>query len=103
MGSWLDQNLGLSPTLQQRLLATIVVLGGLWLVQTVALAILYRRKHDASVRYRWRKTITYLTLLAGVLLAGHIWIERVGALATFLGLLSAGLAIALKDIVANLA
>ncbi len=103
MGSWLDQNLGLSPTLQQRLLTTIVVLGGLWLVQTVALAILYRRKHDPSVRYRWRKAITYLTLLTGVLLVGHIWIERIGALATFLGLLSAGLAIALRDIVANLA
>jgi small-conductance mechanosensitive channel len=63
----------------------------------------YRGAQDPRVRYKWRKTITYLALLVGVLWVGHIWIERFGAVATYLGLVSAGLAIALKDIVANLA
>jgi small-conductance mechanosensitive channel len=103
MGTWLQQELGLSPVLQGRLLATLLIVGGLWLAQRVVLALAYRRAHDPWVRYRWRKTISYLALLVGLVLIGRIWVERVGSLATFLGLFSAGLAIALKDIVANLA
>ena len=103
MSLWLEQNAGLSQALQHRLFATLLVVGGVWLVQRVALALVYRGAQDPRVRYKWRKTITYLALLVGVLWIGHIWIERFGAVATYLGLVSAGLAIALKDIVANLA
>jgi small-conductance mechanosensitive channel len=103
MGSWLEQNLGLGPVMQQRLFATFVTVAGLWLLQSVALAVMYRRASDPRVRYQWRKTITYLAMLIGLVVIGHIWIERIGALATFLGLLTAGIAIALKDIIANFA
>ncbi|MGE5745112.1 MAG: mechanosensitive ion channel family protein, partial [Gemmatimonadota bacterium] len=47
--------------------------------------------------------VNYLTLLVGLVLIGRIWVEGVGSLATFLGLFAAGLAVALKDLVANLA
>jgi len=103
MRTWLDQEIGLSPALQGRLLATLLVIGGLWLMQRLVLALAYRRAHDPWVRYRWRKSITYLTLIVGVVMFGRIWVSGVGSLATFLGLFTAGLAIALKDIVANLA
>jgi len=103
MGSWLEHNLGLGPALQQRLLTTLVIVAGLWLLQTLALAVMYRRSSDPRARYKWRKTITYLALLIGLVAIGHIWVERIEALATFLGLLTAGVAIALKDIIANLA
>jgi small-conductance mechanosensitive channel len=103
MRTWLQQEVGLSPALQDRLLATLLIVGGLWLAQRLVLALAYRRAHDPWVRYRWRKTITYLAMLVGLVLIGRIWVERVGSLATFLGLFSAGLAIALKDLVANLA
>jgi small-conductance mechanosensitive channel len=103
MRDWLEHTLGLSPALQSRLLATLLVVGGLWLAQRVILALAYRGAHDPRVRYKWRKTITYVALLVGLILVGRIWIERVGSLATFLGLFTAGLAIALKDILQNLA
>src|SRR3989454_4164521 len=50
----------------------------------------------SSDLYRWRKTITYLTLAIGVLVIGREWLEGFKSLATFLGLVSAGIAIALK-------
>jgi small-conductance mechanosensitive channel len=103
MRTWLEQEVGLSPAFQDRLLATLVIVGGLWLAQRLVLALAYRRAHDPWVRYRWRKTISYLSLLIGLVLVGRIWVERVGSLATFLGLFTAGLAIALKDLVANFA
>jgi len=80
-----------------------MIVGGLWLVHRLALALMYRRAQDPWVRYKWRKTISYAAVLFGLLFIGVTWIERAGSLATYLGLFSAGLAIALKDIVANLA
>lgn len=103
MRDWLELNAGLSRVLQDRLLATLLIVVGLWLAQRIILAVVYRGAQDPRTRYKWRKTITYVALLAGLLVIGHIWIERVGSLATFLGLATAGLAIALKDIVQNLA
>lgn len=103
MRQWLLENAGLSLALQGRLLRTLMIVGGLWLVHRLALALMYRRAQDPWVRYKWRKTISYAALLLGLLLIGVTWVERAGSLATYLGLFSAGLAIALKDIVANLA
>jgi small-conductance mechanosensitive channel len=103
MRTWLEQEIGLSAALQDRLLATLLVVGSLWLIQRIILALAYRRAQDPWLRYRWRKSVNYLTLLVGLVLIGRLWLEGVGSLATFLGLFAAGLAVALKDIVANLA
>ncbi|MGH7701070.1 MAG: mechanosensitive ion channel family protein [Gemmatimonadales bacterium] len=102
MFDWLQQ-FGLAPELQRRLLSTAVILAGLWLARRVALALAYRRVRDPWARYRWRKVTTYVSVALGTLLIGRLWVSGLGALATFLGLLSAGLAIALKDLVANIA
>jgi small-conductance mechanosensitive channel len=100
---WLEQRLGLSPAVQTHLLVTVLAIVGLWLLQRIILAIVYRRVTDAWARYRWRKTTTYVFLAVGILIVGREWLEGFHALATFLGLVSAGIAIALKDPLTNLA
>lgn len=103
MSDWLQGKLGMSPALQGKLLATLLILFGLWLLDRVVLAVVYRRVTDAWSRYRWRKATTYATSGLGVLLVGRTWFVGMESIATFLGLLSAGLAIALKDPVTNFA
>ena len=103
MTQWLQTRLGLSPELQARLLGTLVTVVGLWLLHRLALALVYRRVRDPWVRYRWRKSSTYALLATGIAIVGRMWFAGVQALATFLGLVGAGLAIALKDPVSNLA
>ncbi|HVH67705.1 MAG TPA: mechanosensitive ion channel family protein [Gemmatimonadales bacterium] len=103
MTEWLQTRLGLSPDLQAKLLATAAIVLGLWLLDRVVLALVYRRVTDPWSRYRWRKAISYIGTGVGVILVGRTWFVGIAALATFLGLLSAGLAIALKDPVTNLA
>ena len=103
MSDWLQQRLGLSPTLQMHLLVSVVVVAGLWLLQRIVLALVYRRITDPRTRYRWRKTTTYVFIVAGILVIGREWLEGFKSLATFLGLVSAGIAIALKDPLVNLA
>src|SRR3989442_4797298 len=103
MSDWLQSRLGLSPELQVKLLVTLLTVFGLWLLHWVVLSLVYRRVRDPLSRYRWRKSITYVALGLGVILVGRTWFVGIQALATFLGLLTAGLAIALKDPVTNLA
>jgi small-conductance mechanosensitive channel len=103
VSDWLQQHLGLSPGLQTHLLVSVVVIAGLWLLQRIVLALVYRRIIDPRTRYRWRKTTTYVFIVAGILVVGREWLEGFKTLATFLGLVSAGIAIALKDPLVNLA
>ncbi|HEU5260332.1 MAG TPA: mechanosensitive ion channel domain-containing protein [Gemmatimonadales bacterium] len=103
MADWLQARLNMSPELQMRLLATLATVVGLWLVHRLTLALVYRRVRDPWSRYRWRKSLTYVLFAAGIVIVGRMWFAGVQALATFFGLLSAGLAIALKDPVSNLA
>ena len=103
MMQWLQTRLGLSPELEARLLGTLVTVMGLWFLHRVALALVYRRVRDPWIRYRWRKSSTYALLATGIVIVGRMWFAGVQALATFLGLVGAGLAIALKDPVSNLA
>jgi len=102
MTDWLQAH-GVSPELQDRLLTTAITVAVLWALHRIILGLAYRRVTDAWGRYRWRKAVTYLTLALGVFLVGRTWVPGIQTVATFFGLLSAGLAIALKDPVSDLA
>ncbi|WP_340103400.1 mechanosensitive ion channel family protein [Rhodohalobacter sp. 8-1] len=73
------------------------------LIRIVIVRIVDRQIESTASRYRWRKNVTYTIVFLGLLLIGRTWIEALGSLATFLGLLSAGLAIALRDPVTDIA
>ncbi|MEJ2616929.1 MAG: mechanosensitive ion channel, partial [Ignavibacteriaceae bacterium] len=92
-----------NPELQGKILTSVVIIFVLWLIRQIILRIYFRKKVDIRTQYRWRKTTVYIAFTIGFLLIGRIWFEGFNSLATFLGLLSAGLAIALKDPLVNLA
>ncbi len=100
---WLGETMGLNPMLQNKLLISILVILVLWLLRRLILRLAAKHIEDVRIRYQWRKTSSYVAVGLGILLVGRIWIEGFQSIATFLGLLSAGLAIALKDPVMNLA
>ena len=94
---------GIAPGLQVKVLLSVVAVASLWLVRRLVLRVASRRIDDPRARYQWSKSSGYAAFLLAVLLLGQIWLEAVKNLGTFLGLLSAGLAIALRDLVANTA
>jgi len=97
------ERLGDLSLLQQRLLWTAAFLAVLTAARWAILFVLRRRTEDVRTRYYWRKTVTYTVSILGLFLIGRIWLPGVGSLATFLGLLGAGIAVALKDALQNLA
>lgn len=100
---WLNKVSGLSTEIQQRIFISILIIFILWLVRTMLVHLVWRRTEDAHVRYRWQKTSIYITVVIGIILVGRIWLIGMQSLATFLGLLTAGLAIALQSLVKSLA
>ncbi|HTS86906.1 MAG TPA: mechanosensitive ion channel domain-containing protein [Gemmatimonadales bacterium] len=100
---WAADTLGLNSDTQLRLLLSTSVIAALVLARWIVLALVRRRIADPRDRYRWHKGSTYLAFLLGAILLARTWLVDFAGFATYLGLLSAGLAIALKDPLTNLA
>jgi small-conductance mechanosensitive channel len=96
--------INLEPQRQTQVISTLVVLGVLVILRFVAIRLIHRRYHaNSRLLYNGRKWVQYGTLIVGALLIGRIWLVGVESLLTYLGLVSAGIAIALQDPIVNLA
>lgn len=92
-----------SPSLTVQIVETLVIILVLWGIRIFAVRLLQRNVETKKTVYKWRKNITYITFFIGALILGQVWFAALGQLGTFLGLLSAGIAIALKDPVTDIA
>ena len=95
----LQSYIGLSSETQDRMISSLVIILSLWILRSVINRLVLRRTENIRTRYSWRKASTYIAVFLGLLLVGRVWFQGIQSLATFLGLVSAGLAIALKDLV----
>ncbi len=95
--------MGLSPEIQTRLFISLLTILIVFVLRRLILSIVFQKYEDVRVRYRWRKSSGYIAFLFAALILGRVWFEGFQSIATFLGLLSAGVAIALKDLFVNLA
>jgi len=100
---WIHRSMGLSPEIQSMVLISIVTIFIILVLRRLILRIVFQRFEDVRIRYRWRKTSAYIAFLFAILILGRVWFEGFQSIATFLGLLLAGVAIALKDLFVNLA
>lgn len=103
VSEWLAANMSLPGDLQRRLVLSVALILGIWVLRRIAMRLVRRRIQDSRVLYHWGKASSYVATVAAILLIGPVWLEGVGSVGTFLGLLTAGLAIALKEPVADLA
>ena len=103
VGEWLRTTLGLSSELQHKILTSIIIALGLWLLNAIVQALVLRRVNDLRLRYNLRKTFGYIVFLAGAIAIIRVWFGGFQQASTYLGLLSAGIAIALRDPIVNLA
>jgi small-conductance mechanosensitive channel len=86
-----------------RLVETIVLVLLLMVLRHVANRLVARNVQDARSRYHWGKGISYATAFIGLFVIGRIWFVGFRSIATFLGIVAAGLVISLKEPVANMA
>jgi len=92
-----------SPDLTTNIIETIGIFVLLWLIRLIVLRVVLKNTENKRVQYKWRKNLSYISFFIGFLAVIQIWFSGIESIATFLGLLSAGIAIALKDPVTDLA
>ncbi len=94
---------GLSQSTQGSLVATIVAVVFLIVARRALLFVVYRQTEDISVKYHWRKVTGYIAFIFTLGVVAAIWFKGFSSVSTYLGILSAGLAIALQTPLTNLA
>jgi len=93
----------MSDVMFDNLIATGIAIFMLFLLRFVVLKIVHKQTTNVRTLYKWRKSTLHASFALGILVVGRIWFDGFDSVSTYLGLLSAGLAIALKDPVVNLA
>ena len=96
------EQLNISEWLAENLVYTAVTLVLLFIAKVITARIVSRQITDDKRRYHVRKTVTYVFSVILLVLLGWIWFQGMASLDTFLGLASAGLAVAMHDTIANM-
>ncbi len=100
---FLQANIGISPEHQAKILYSILIFAVLGAIRFSILKIVFRLTEDPKMRYKWRRSVSFTIGLLTVILIASVWIKAIGQFGAFLGLFTAGLAIALKDPLTNIA
>ncbi len=100
---WTSTNSGFSVEMLRGVTATLASVLFLIIVRRIILLVVKRNGGDVAALYHWRKVTSYVVFALSVVVVAAIWFRGFQSISTYLGLLSAGLAIALKDPLVNLA
>lgn len=99
----LQRTIHINPEHQVQILKSILILIALGIIRYVILRIVWKLTEDPKMRYTWKRTVSLIIGILMLILIGSVWMESIGKFGAFLGLLSAGIAIALKDMLTNVA
>jgi len=95
----LSRGLLLDSVAWGRIGLTVIILILVWLLRRALQRASQSLIEDRDLQYRWHNVISYVTWIIAILFIAYIWVNGLRQVGTFLGLLTAGLAIALKDII----
>ena len=98
-----QNSIGMSPENQEKVLKSILILLFLGTLRILILRLVWRFTEEPKSRYTWKRTVSFAFGFLSIILILSVWISAIGKFGTFLGLLTAGIAIALKDPLTNIA
>ena len=102
MSNWIQNILGIPPDIQDKILISIIIIIIVGLLRKLTVKFLINKIEDVNLRYQWRKISLYIGVFIVILFLSSTWLGFIGSIGTFLGLVSAGIAIALKDPLVNI-
>lgn len=97
------ESISISQTFKVKVIESILVFVVLYGIKLISLKVITARIDSSKGRYHSSRAVVILINTVLILLIARIWIEGVGSVATYFGFLTAGLAFALKDPIANIA
>ena len=103
ISEFIYETTGISGGRQNEILASIIIILFLSVLRLLILKLVWRNTEDVKIRYQWNRTLSIIIPFTGILLVGAVWVPAFKQFGAFLGLITAGLAISLKDPITNLA
>ncbi len=103
LNEFLTHHVGLNTETLSKVLVTIVIIAFLSLLRILILRLVWRNTENVKARYQWKRSLSFVFPTLGILLIGAVWVKAFEEFGTFLGLFTAGIAIALKDPLTNIA
>jgi len=103
MFEFIQKEIGLSPTNQKKILISLTILVVVWVLRYLILKLVWRQTEDPRLRYQWKRSIGFGLSTITLILISSVWVSAFARFGAFLGLITAGLAIALKDPLTNIA
>ncbi|NIO16265.1 MAG: mechanosensitive ion channel [Deltaproteobacteria bacterium] len=94
--------IGIDSNILSRIIVSLVIILTYLFLRRVLNALIINRSDDSQTRYLATKLTNYFLGFLVLVIIGSIWLRGTGLLA-YVGILSAGLAIALQDLVVNFA
>jgi len=101
--NFIIETTGLPPETLTKIFVSLVIIIFLWLAQLGILRLVWRQTKSVKTRYQWRRSLSFIIPLIGIVLIISVWVQAFRQFGAFLGLFSAGMAIALKDPLTNIA
>ena len=89
-------------SIQAKIIATILAIILIIVLRRSIINLFVLRIENAKLRYNWQRVTGYTALFFSIIIIGQIWLDGIGSIVTYLGLVSAGIAIALKDPITNI-
>ena len=89
-------------SIQAKIMATIFAIILIIVLRRSIINLFVLRIENAKLRYNWQRVTGYTALFFSIIIIGQIWLDGIGSIVTYLGLVSAGIAIALKDPITNI-
>jgi len=101
---WLDMILKFFSysSIQVKIIASLMAVIIFFIIRRLIQKYAVNNIKDIKIRYRTRQILSYTTFTLSAIIIGQIWFKGIQSITTYLGLLSAGIAIALKDPLVNL-
>ncbi|HCC06703.1 MAG TPA: mechanosensitive ion channel protein MscS [Clostridiales bacterium] len=85
------------------ILILIGIVLGIYMIKDIFSFIVYRKTKDAKLGYAIKKFLSYITIFVGTAIFFYVYFRYYKYLGTLLGFFSAGLAIALREPILNIA
>jgi len=98
-----DDVTGISYDTGTKLLISLAIFLIAWLSGRILTKLITGRIEGHHASYKIRKVITYILYFFAILMIARIWFQGIESVTTLLGIFSAGLAIALKDPISDIA
>lgn len=99
----IGEAIGISPAAAENIIFSVAALVVVFVARAAVIRVLKSNVEGHDAQYRARKIVNYATTVLFIISAAFIWLDAFSSLPTYLGLVSAGIAIALSDVLKNMA